>query len=110
MVVPLIWAIKPCASTSWRMSSTENRDRGNPRRCGNSQARALTWTTRLGGKAGFPPASGLPLETREAGQSEALPPLADDLPRRIEASSDQVIGKAIRCHENDSGADNVTIR
>jgi hypothetical protein len=92
------------------MSSTENRDRGNPKRCGNSQARALTWTTRLGGKAGFAPASGLPLEAREAGQSEPLAPLADDLTWRIEAGSDEVIGKAISRHENDSGADNVTIR
>src|SRR5512143_2446970 len=107
MVVPLIWAIRPCASTSWRISSTENRDRGNPKRCGNSHARALTWTTRLGGKAGFAPASGLPLEARKASQSEPLPPLTDDLPRRIEARSDQVIGKAISCHEDDSGADNV---
>src|SRR5512134_291853 len=110
MVVPLIWAISPCASTSWRMSSTENRDRGNPKRCGNSQARALTWTTRLGGKAGFAPASGLPLEAGEARQGEPLTPLADDLTRRIEARSDEVIGKAISRHENDSGADNVTIR
>jgi hypothetical protein len=92
------------------MSSTENRDRGNPSRCGNSQARALTWTTRLGGKSGFSPASGLPLEAREAGQSEPLPPLADDLTRRIEAAGDQVIGNAFRCHENDLGANNVTIR
>lgn len=42
MVVPPIWATTPCASTSCRMSSTENLDKGNPRRWGNSQARALT--------------------------------------------------------------------
>jgi hypothetical protein len=93
-----------------RMSSTENLDSGNPGRCGNSQARALTWTTRLGGKAGCPPTSGLTLEAREAGQSESLPPLADDLTRRIEAGGDQIIGKAIGCHENNPGTDNVTIR
>jgi hypothetical protein len=52
----------------------------------------------------------LPLEARQAGQSESLAPLADDLTRRIEAGSDEVIGKAISRHENDSGADNVTIR
>ena len=45
---------------------------GSTRRCGNSQARALTWTTRLGEKAGGTPASGLPLETWQAGQNEAL--------------------------------------
>jgi hypothetical protein len=92
------------------MSSTENRERGNPKRCGNSQARALTWTTRLGGKAGFTPASGLPLEARESGQSESLTPLADDLTRRIKAGSDQVIGKPFGRQKDDSGTDDVTIR
>ena len=39
---PLISATNPWSRTSWRMSATENRDRGNPRRCGSSQARAFT--------------------------------------------------------------------
>jgi len=52
----------------------------------------------------------LPLEARKPGQSEPLPPLAHDLPRRVETGSDKVIRKAISCQEDDSGADNVTIR
>ena len=50
------------------------------------------------------------LKARHAGERESLPPLADDLPWRIEASSDEVIGKPFGGHENDSGADDVTIR
>ena len=59
---------------------------------------------------GLTPASRLRLKARQSGQRESLAPLADDLARRIEACSDHVIGKAISSHENDSGADNVTIR
>jgi hypothetical protein len=52
----------------------------------------------------------LPLEARETGQSKPLTPLADNLARRIEAGSDEIVGKPIGCHEDDPGADNVTIR
>jgi hypothetical protein len=55
-------------------------------------------------------ASELTLEAGQAGQSESFPPLADDLTRRIEAGGDPIIGKAIGCHENDPGTDDVTIR
>src|SRR5437867_787548 len=51
-VVPLTSATIPCATTSRRMSATENRDKGRPKRYGSSHARAFTWTTTLGGKAG----------------------------------------------------------
>ena len=88
----------------------ENLDKGNPRRWGNSQARALTWTTRLGGKAGLAPASGLVFEAGQTGQSESSAPFADDLTWRVEASGDEVIGETFGRHENDPGPDNVTIR
>ena len=110
MVVPLIWAIKPCASTSCRISATENLDRGSPRRWGNSQARALTWTTRLGEKAGLSPASGLTLKAGETSQGKPFTPLTDDLARGVEPGGDQVIREPLGRHENNSGADNVTIR
>src|SRR5215471_5369246 len=35
------------------MSAIDKRERGRPLRCGSSQARAFTCTTRLGGKAGL---------------------------------------------------------
>jgi hypothetical protein len=92
------------------MSSTENRDKGNPRRWGNSQARALTWTTRLGGKAALTPASGLTLEAGQTGESESFAPLAHDLRRRVEARGDEVIGEPFGRHEDDPGADDFTIR
>ena len=92
------------------MSSTENLDKGNPRRWGNSQARALTWTTRLGGKAGLAPASGLGLEAGQTGQRESFAPFAHDLTWGVKASGDEVIGETLGRHENDPGADNVTIR
>jgi hypothetical protein len=92
------------------MSSTENLDNGKPWRWGNSQARALTWTTRLGGKAGLAPASRERLKAGEAGQSESLAPLAYDLSRRIEAGGDEVIRETLGRHEDNPSADNVTIR
>ena len=72
----------------------ERRDKGNPRRWGSSQASALTWTTRLGGKAGLMPAARLFLQARQSGQGKSLAPLADDLARRIEFGGDEVIGQA----------------
>ena len=110
MVVPLIWATQLCASTSCRMSSTENQDKGNPRRWGDSQARALTWTTRLGGKAGVTSAARQGVQARKASQSESFAPFAYDLPRSVEAGGDEVIGETLGGHEDDPGMDNVTIR
>ncbi len=63
-VAPLICATSPWAITSRRNSASDQRAKGTPRRAGNSQARALTSTTTLGGKAGWPPASGLFLQAR----------------------------------------------
>jgi hypothetical protein len=70
----------------------------------------LTWTTRLGGKAGLAPAAWLTLQAGQTSESEPLPPLANDLAGRVEAGGDDVVGKSIGRHENDSGADDVTIR
>src|SRR5215469_15864538 len=53
------WAI-----TSWRISASDSRESGSPRRCGSSQARAFTCTTTLGGKEGGTPAPRLLLEAR----------------------------------------------
>ena len=78
--------------------------------CGNSQARALTWTMRLGGKAGFTPAAGLGFKARHAGKRKSLPPLADDLTRRIQARRDDVIGQSFIREKNDFGADHIAIR
>ena len=88
----------------------ESRDKGNPRRWGSSQASALTWTTRLGGKAGLTPAARLSLQARQSGQGKSLAPLADDLARCIEFGGDEVIGQAFIGKQDDLGADDITIR
>jgi hypothetical protein len=70
----------------------------------------LTWTTRLGGKAGLAPAARLSLKAGQAGESESLAPLADDRLRRVETGGDEVVGEAIGSQEDDPGANNVAIR
>ena len=88
----------------------ERRDKGNPRRWGSSQASALTWTTRLGGKAGLAPAPRLSHQTRQSGQGKSLAPFADDLAGRIEFGGDQVVGQTFIGKQDDFGADHVAIR
>src|SRR5215831_4986530 len=109
-VAPLISATRPWAITCWRISCIEKRDKGSPSRCGSSQARALTWTTRLGGKAGFTPAAGPRLQAGHACQRKSFPPLADDLAWGIQAGSDDVIGQSFIGEKDDLGANHVTIR
>jgi hypothetical protein len=41
---------------------------------------------------------------------KAPPPLADDLARRVETSSDDVIGQALACQEHNLGPDDIAIR
>jgi len=64
----------------------------------------------LGGKAGWAPAARLLVEAREAVLKEAMTPLADDLPWRIQARADLVITEAGGSQEHDLGADDITIR
>lgn len=60
--------------------------RGNDvRREGSSQASALTSTTTLEGKRGGRPAARLLIKAAQSFFVEALPPLADDLARRVQA-------------------------
>jgi len=82
---------------------------GKSRREGSSQARRLTATTTLGGKAGWPPAPGLLVQPSEAFEEEAVPPFADDLARRVEAPCDDVVADAFGREQNDLGADDFSI-
>ncbi len=109
-VAPLISATRPWVITCWRISAIEIRDKGIPRRCGNSQASTFTWTTRLGGKVGLAPASRFVLKTWQAGQAKPFTPFTNDLARRIEPSSSHIIGQSFRCEEDNSGANDITIR
>jgi hypothetical protein len=69
--------------TSRRISERESRENGSCKRCGSSQASALTWTTTLGGKEGGTPAPRLRLQARKSRKGESLAPLADNLARRV---------------------------
>jgi hypothetical protein len=82
-VAPLISATNPCVITSRRISERESRESGSCKRCGSSQASALTWTTTLGGKEGGTPAPRLRLQARKSRKGESLAPLADNLARRV---------------------------
>src|SRR6516164_11429851 len=110
MVAPLICATSPWLRICWRRSAMEKRDKGRPVRCGSSQARAFTCTTRRGGKAGLTPASRFILEAGQASQTEALAPLADDLAWRVESRGNYIIGEALGGQQDDFGANDITIR
>src|SRR3974390_3791886 len=101
IVVPLIPATRPWASTSRRSSRCDHWASGRPQRAGSSQARALTATTTSGGKAGWPAAPGGRGAPRQAPQAEALAPLAEDLPWEIQAARDNVIAQARRSQADD---------
>jgi len=83
---------------------------GNSRWEGSSQARRLTSTTTLGGKAGWAPAPGLLVQPGEAFEERPVPPLADDLAWRIEARRDDVVADARGGEQDDFGADDISIR
>jgi len=100
----------PRATTSRWSSGIVNRASGTSRREGNSQARRLTSTTTLGGKAGGAPAAGLFIQPSEAFKEEPVPPLADDLARSIEARCDDVVPDVLSGEQDDLGADDISIR
>ena len=75
-----------------------------------SQGCALTWTTRLGGKAGLVPAARLRVKTWQASQGESFTPLAYDLPGRIQPGCNGIIGQTCIGEQDNLGPDDVTIR
>jgi hypothetical protein len=77
---------------------------------GSSHAIRLTSTTTLGGKAGWAPASRLLLETGEALVEEAVAPLADNLPRSIQARRDDIVGQSVGGQQDQLRADDISIR
>src|SRR5207245_11518298 len=92
------------------ISEIERRDKGSPRRWGSSHASAFTWTTRLGGKEGWSPAPRLLVEARQTGQAEPFAPLADHLPRCVEARGDGIVGEALGWHKDDLGTNHAAVR
>src|SRR5215472_16834067 len=102
-VAPLISATKPGVITSRQISERESRDSGSCKRWGSSQARALTWTTMLGGKLGGSPAPRLSLEAGKSREGKSFAPFADNLTRSVQAGSDDVVGEAFGREQHDLG-------
>src|SRR5215210_8379834 len=110
IVVSPMEATSPRRRTSCLISGIEWRDKGKLWLRGSSQAKALTATTTLGGKAGWPPAARLFEQPCKALLEEAFAPLADDLPWSVEPGSDLIVAGALCGVEDDLGPDHVPIR
>ncbi len=67
-------------------------------------------TITLGGKAGWTPAPWLLLEAGQTLLEEPLAPLADDLPRQVEARTNLVVRQSIGRIEDDLRSNYVSIR
>src|SRR5207249_1623184 len=95
---------------TWEPSSvTLQRERGTPKRLGNSQAMALTCTTSSGGEN---PGSAGALAVFQTGQpffEESFSPAADDLAPSAEAIGDLIVGEALLGQEHHLGAGYRTI-
>jgi hypothetical protein len=98
-VVSLRDAVRPQARTWAPSSATLQRERGTPKRVGNSQAIALTCTTSSGGKN--PGAAGAlaVLQTCQTFFEESFSPAADDLASSAEAIGNLIVRKALRSEE-----------
>jgi hypothetical protein len=77
---------------------------------GRSHAIRFTSTTTVGGNAGWPPASWLLVEAREALLEEAVAPLADNLPWGIQTRRDDIVGQALGGQQDQLRTDDVAIR
>jgi hypothetical protein len=80
------------------------RESGTPSVAGNSQARALTWTTTAGGKSSGTARARTLVETGEAFIEEAFAPQADDVPADGQRGRNLVIAEALGRGQDDAGA------
>src|SRR6185312_7326221 len=102
-VLSPIEATIPRSMTSRRISGRLQRESGTSDWYGSSQARALTATTRLGGKERWAPGARSFLQARHAFPEEALAPFTDNLPRCVQARCDRVVVQALGCVQHDLG-------
>jgi hypothetical protein len=86
------------------------RESGIPRDAGNSQARALTWTTSSGGENPRAAGARLLVKPRKALLEEPLSPLPHDLPSNIQAGGDLIGGQPLGRQKDHLGPDNMIIR
>ena len=87
------------------------RDSGQAELAGQLTGEGLYLDDDTGGKrrAGRPLPGAL-LQARQALLEEALAPLADDLPWRVQACGDLVVAQSLCGIQHDLGSDDVTIR
>ena len=110
MVVSLTDAVRPQVRTWAPSSATLQRERGTPKRWGNSQAMALTRTTSSGGEN---PGSAGALSVLQAGQTffkEPFSPATHDLASRAQAIGNLIVRQALLSEEDHLGASNCKIR
>ena len=108
-VTLLIWATIPRPRTSRRNSGMVQRAIGTSIDWA-AHRRAALRRRRRWGEAGRLPASRLFLKAGHAFFEEALAPLADDLPRRIQPGGDDIVAETLGSEQDDLRADNVAIR
>ncbi len=73
-------------------------------------SQGLNLNDEAGGKAGFTPAPRLRLKSRQSSKSESFAPFANNLTRRFQSRSDDIIGQALICEEDDFGSNHIAIR
>ncbi len=103
----------PTRPVSWtyRASSARlHRARGTPWVEGNSQARALIWTTTSGGKNPRPTRAVAVVQPREPSLEEALAPLGDHFSTTVQPLGDLVVSPSVRGQEDHLGSQDLEIR
>src|SRR6266566_7625838 len=110
MVVSLTDAVRPQVRTWAPSSATLQRERGTPKRWGNSQAMALTRTTSSGGEN---PGSAGAWAVFQAGQTffkESFSPAADDFASRAQAIGNLIVRETLLSEEDHFCASDGKIR
>jgi hypothetical protein len=110
MVVPLMVATIPSAMAARASSGQCQRERGTPVLTGSSQASALMAMMTSGGKDRRATSAGLVLEAGEALLEEALAPLGDHLPRRVEPGGDGVVAQPFGGVQHDPRPHHFSVR
>jgi hypothetical protein len=85
------------------------RESGTPSVAGNSQARALTWTTTSGGKSSGTARARTLVEAGQAFIEEAFAPQADDVSADGQRGRNLVIAEALGRGQHDAGAEHLTV-
>ena len=108
-LLSLIVATLPARRTSRAISAVLKRESGTPSVAGNSQARALTWTTTSGGKSPGTARARTLVESGQAFIEEAFAPQADDVAADGERGRNLVSAEALGRGQDDAGAEHLKV-